>query len=683
MQSAAGSRTIWWTKLAVLCAIALPLLQHAQQLDDGPIPREALFGLPGFSKVQVNPDGTTLGYLAGRNGSLNIWIRKIGITEPIAITNVRDGIIEWWQWMPRSNSLTGEQLIYAVRSFDTGQLQLWVTTIGVGADLATDGQVELGITNQLNEPLTPAPPTTARFLKSSPSQPDEILAMVNQRDSRMFDVWRINTRTGEHRVIYENANNTLDFVADENLNIRAITRATRNGGIHADMRDAVDQPWYELARWDSAEATNSKPLGFSTDGRTLFVADSRYSETSHLYALTTDDAGMTSYVPIASDQQGELVEVLYHPQTGLPQAVAFEDQQLEWFLLDNALIEHWQVLRNLGNGQFRITSRDANDLVWIIEVIEDDKPASYYLYNCFRKRATRIYSSRPNLLTYQLRPMQVVEIPSRVGDDLTAFITRADPVRGKLPPMVVLVESDPAARPHWAFDPMHQWLSSRGYTVMSVATHGAHGFGRSFAAAGHQEWARLRQDDLIDAVNWAVERKMCDPDRVALLGEGYGGFAALVGLSFTPEFFATGISINGPTNLRVWIENLPESMHAQLPLIEARVGPLDRDMFLESISPLSRIENVVHPLLLIQNKTRDDSGRVNLYSAIAAAMRRQNVPVSHVVFNDDVPNAKRPKNAIATIAIIERFLAEHLGGMAVPIDQEVFRSSADLRAPTP
>ena len=211
---------------------------------------------------------------------------------------------------------------------------------------------------------------------------------------------------------------------------------------------------------------------------------------------------------------------------------------------------------------------------------------------------------------------------------------------------------------------MHQLMANRGYAVLSVNFRGSTGFGKSFVNAGDKQWAAKMHDDLIDAVNWAIEEKVAQKDKIAIMGGSYGGYATLVGLTFTPEVFACGVDIVGPSNLVTLLQNPPPYWMPMMPIMKTRVGDFSTDegrKFLESRSPLFFVGNIRRPLLIGQGQ-HDPRVKRSESDQIADAMKAKDIPVTYLLFQDEGHGFKRPPNRFAFFAVAEAFLAEHLGG---------------------
>jgi dipeptidyl aminopeptidase/acylaminoacyl peptidase len=228
-------------------------------------------------------------------------------------------------------------------------------------------------------------------------------------------------------------------------------------------------------------------------------------------------------------------------------------------------------------------------------------------------------------------------------------------------PLVLNVHGGPWGRDNWGFDPQAQWLANRGYAVLEVNFRGSAGFGKKFLHAGDREWAGKMHDDLIDAVNWAIHEGIADPKRVAIFGGSYGGYAALVGATFTPDVFACAVDIVGPSNLLTLLKSIPPYWEPMRKLFSVRVGDVDKDQeFLKSRSPLFKADQIKIPLLIAQG-ANDPRVKQAESEQIVAAIRKRGTPVEYLLFPDEGHGFARPANRLKFYAAAEAFLAKYLG----------------------
>ncbi len=246
--------------------------------------------------------------------------------------------------------------------------------------------------------------------------------------------------------------------------------------------------------------------------------------------------------------------------------------------------------------------------------------------------------------------------------------------------MVVWVHGGPWWRDRWGFDPIHQWLANRGYAVLSVNFRGSTGFGKKFVNAANREWGGKMHEDLLDAVKWAVKKKIADPDRVAIMGGSYGGYATLVGLTLTPDTFACGVDIVGPSNLITFMEAIPENRTSTIDMWAARVGDHRTEegrTFLWERSPIAFADRITRPLL-IAHGVNDPRVTKAESDQIVAVLQENGVPVTYVVYPDEGHGFAQPENRLAFYAVAEQFLAEHLGGRAEPVGDAFAGSSITI-----
>jgi dipeptidyl aminopeptidase/acylaminoacyl peptidase len=313
----------------------------------------------------------------------------------------------------------------------------------------------------------------------------------------------------------------------------------------------------------------------------------------------------------------------------------------------------------------------------------DDGPVRFYHYDRKQRASRFLFTSRSDLQGLPLVRMHPVVIKSRDGLDLVSYLSlppnteTGGGLRPRRPvPLVLEVHGGPWARDAWGFNPEHQLWANRGYAVLSVNYRGSTGFGKQFVNAGNLQLGAKMQDDLVDAVRWAIEEKIADPKRVAITGFSYGGYAALMGLAMTPDLYACGVDIVGPSNLLTLLRSIPPYWQPVIEMFKVRVGDYSTDAgrrFLEERSPLTYADRMRRPLLIGQG-ANDPRVKQTESTQIVAALEQKKIPVTYVLFPDEGHGFARPPNRLAFYAVAEAFLAEHLGGRYQPING-AFRQS--------
>jgi dipeptidyl aminopeptidase/acylaminoacyl peptidase len=369
---------------------------------------------------------------------------------------------------------------------------------------------------------------------------------------------------------------------------------------------------------------------------------------------------------VAEDPQYDVGGVMSHPRTHQLEAVAFTRARREWQVIDPSLQADFEALRTLRDGDFAVISRDREDRTWIVASVLDNGPSFYYAYDRATRRAELLFSDRPALEQYELARMQPIAYPARDSLTIHGYLTLPIGIPPRNLPAVLLVHGGPWGRDVWGLSSLAQLLANRGYAVLQVNFRGSAGYGKAFINAGDREWAGTMHDDLIDGKQWVVSQGYADPEKVAIMGGSYGGYATLVGLTFTPEEFVCGVDIVGPSSLVTLLQNPPPYWTPMLPLLFRRVGNPDTEKeFLESRSPLFKAERIVRPLLILQG-ANDPRVKQQESDQIVAAMRKNSQPVEYVVFPDEGHGFARPENNLKFVAAAEEFLARYLGGRAEP-----------------
>ena len=603
------------------------------------IPREVLFGNPERTQPRISPDGKLLAYLAPLNGVLNVWMGPVGGEDFEAVTNDKKRGIRVYSWAE-----DGRHLIYLQDKDGDENWRLYAIEPGSAARSARD--------------LTPLDGVQARLLEESKRFPEEILVELNKRDPRLHDVHRLNLTTGELELVAQNPGNVAGWVADENLTVRAALAATPEGGFDLLFRKREEDGWRKLLSWGPEDALSSGPVGLSGDGTRMFLRDSRRANAARLIEL---DLSAERIDVLAEDPQYDVAGVLMHPDTREPQAVAFMRARTEWTVLDEDVHEDFAAIKELYPADFAIVSRDRADENWLVGFNVDDGPVSYYAYDRCTRDGTHLFDDRPNLNRYTLSSMRPISFTSRDGLEIHGYLT-LPPEESESLPMVLNVHGGPWARDAWGYHPEAQWLANRGYACLQVNFRGSTGYGKKFLNAGNKEWGARMHDDLVDAVHWAVEKGIADPEKVAIYGGSYGGYAALVGATFTPDLFRCAVDVVGPSSLITLIRTIPPYWSTLLATFHERVGnPDTEEEFLNSRSPLFYVDRIKIPLLIAQG-ANDPRVKQAEAEQIVAALREKGIDYEYLLFEDEGHGFARPENRLKFYAAAERFLAEHLGG---------------------
>jgi dipeptidyl aminopeptidase/acylaminoacyl peptidase len=624
------------------------------------IPRELLFGNPDVMQVNLSPNGQWISYIAPDEGVLNIWVAPLGkLEEAKAVTRDRKRGIRAHGWTVDSGSLCYAQ---DLEGDENWHIHLVPAQGGEDRD------------------LTPFPKTSAQILKGSFDHPDKLLVGLNNRDERFHDVHLLDLPTGKLTEVFRNDKGYAEFTADFDLNVRMTGRFNPDGGFTYFAKDPSGE-MKEFMTMPSDDTIGTGPVGFTKEGKILFFQDNAGRDTVALYRY---DLSKGTREMVIADERADVSRVLTNHLTGELEAVAFYYERQTWKVLEPKLKPDFEFLEKQVRGDFEIMSRTKDDQKWVVVEWQDDGPSSFFLYDRPAKSLKLLMVSRKALMGKPLAKMRPVVLSSRDGFKMVSYLTLPGEIKadrpGKPLPLVLFVHGGPQARDSWGFNPYHQLLSDRGYAVLSVNYRGSTGFGKNFVNAGKLEWGRKMHEDLIDAVEWAIREKIADPRKIAIMGGSYGGYATLAGLTFTPDLFACGVDIVGPSNLNTLLSSIPPYWTAFLDSMYQGIGDPrtpEGKKLLEDRSPLNHVEKIKKPLLIAQG-ANDPRVKQAESDQIVKAMKEKGIPVTYVLYPDEGHGFARPQNNLAFMAVTEAFLKQHLGGEAEPVGKAFEGSSITI-----
>lgn len=626
------------------------------------IPRQVLFGNPDKSLVRLSPDGEHISYIApDKTGVLNIWLAKSGtpLTATL-ITEDQNRGIRSYRWC-----YDNKHILYAQDEKGDENFRIY----------------SYNIESKKTKLLTPKNGVRASITGTSIIKPNEILISTNERDKQFFDIYKYDLETKKKELVFKNEKFS-GFVIDKSLNIRI--GVFQNADAEEEYFLLKDGKHQHLMTVSSEDTSNTGILGFDKSQSNIYMLDSRNRNTA---ALTRLDLNNMNSEIIAENDKADIGIFAIHPTELNIQGISYEYEKTHYKILDYSIKEDIKYLESITSGEVNIISRTIDDKSWLVAYQSDTYPIKYYKYDRHNKKAEYLFNNKEILTSYNLAPMHPVIIKSRDGLDLVSYLTVPNEERdsGKLNtikplPMVLLVHGGPWARDSFGLNAQHQWLANRGYAVLSVNFRGSTGFGKNFANAGNMEWGKKMHDDLIDSVNWAIENKIADHKKIAIMGGSYGGYATLVGLTKTPDTFACGIDIVGPSSIMTLINSVPPYWKPILNDFKNRIGNWDTKEQIEElnkISPLHHVDNITKPLLIAQG-AHDPRVKQSESDQIVHAMQKKSIPVIYALYHDEGHGFAKPENRLSFYAIAESFLAKNLGGKKESIGRDLDGSNFDL-----
>ena len=652
-----------------LCIILYNVInsEEKKMIEDKLISREILFGNPDHIATRISNDGENISFLAPKDGVLNVWVASASSPyKAKVVTDEKERGIRRYFW-----AKDNDHIIYAQDKKGDENWRLY--SVNIKSLKQTD--------------LTPKEGVRASVLKLSSNFPSKILINLNDRVPEYFDIYKVDINTGNRELIYANTENYSHFIADDDFNIRVGYKMLPSGESEIYLFENGDISKPKLFQKISVEdMLTTNPLHISSDGTKLFMIDSTDRNSSALIEVDLENLNRKI---IHSDARADIDDYLVDTKTKMVQGVAVEYLRKEWTILDKKISADIDYLSTLEEGDVEVVSRSYEDDKWIVAFSNSDSTHKYYLYDKVNKQAKFLFVSNSKQENLPFAKMYPVNIKSRDGLDLVSYLTLPrwlDNGHG-IPlhtiPLVLNVHGGPNARDSWGFSSTEQWLANRGYAVLNVNYRGSTGLGKDFINAGDGQWARKMQDDLADAVNWAIEQKITDKDKIVIMGGSYGGYATLVGMSMTPDMYVAGIDIVGPSNLETLLTSIPPYWKPHIAhltkIIGASAETKEGRKFLAERSPLTYAQDIKKPLLIVQG-ANDPRVKQAESDQIVEAMKKHNIPVVYLLYHDEGHGLARPENRLSMYANAEIFLANFAGGRYLPHDNKFPGSSIEVKA---
>ena len=617
--------------------------------DNPIIDREIFFGNPEISGAQLSPDGQYMSFIKPYEEVRNIWIKKTN--EPFdaarPLTADTERPIPGYFWTHDSKYILfvqdkGGNENYHVYALDPA------------------GAIPEGAKVPEARNLTDVDGVRAFIYAVPESNPDLIYIGLNDRDASWHDLYSVKISTGERTLMKENTEKISGWVFDQKDQLRLATRSTDDGGTEIlRVGDTVFTSIYKCSNEETCY-----PTSFHKDNKNVYLVTNKGDQ--DLTSLMLWDPGTGIINKVESDPENEVdfgnamfsdvtKEMIATIYVGAKPRVYFKDKSYE--------ADYKYLKEQLKGAEVNFGSSTKDEQLWLISANSDVDPGATYLYDRSTRKLTFQYRPRPKLPVDQLVPMKPVTYASKDGMMIPAYLTLPKGESKNLP-VIIMPHGGPWARDYWGYNPYAQFWANRGYAVLQSNFRSSTGYGKKFLNAGNGEWGEAMQDDLTAGVEYLIKEGIADPKRVGILGGSYGGYATLAGLTFTPDVYAAGVSIVGPSNLLTLLESIPPYWEAIRKLFHIRMGDPNTEegkAKLMKQSPLFSADKIKVPLMVVQG-ANDPRVKKAESDQIVVAMRELGLPVEYICAPDEGHGFRRPENNMAFMAAAEKFLAKHLGG---------------------
>ena len=607
------------------------------------IPIEALYESPLIQWGGISPDGRWLSYIKPWHGHMNVFVRPVGSQKERAITrdSVRSISSYWW-------SADGKRILWIQDRGGDENYHLYVANINDTSSRVLD--------------LTPFKNVEVELLSLPPRTPDIVILTMNNRNPELADAYRVNLATGALELAATNPGNFVGYTADLRNQVRAATAIDSAGHYSLWARDSERTAWRMVKSYPVEDRIS--PRGFSSDGRLYAISN----EGSDLGRVVLIDLVSGRETVVDSDPlgQSDIYQALFDDLTGELLMTSYIGDTARLYAKTPDMQRLLDATRRAGGGVVEMGNGTLDRSRWVVTLHTPTRPAVTYIYSKSTGRLEKFYASRPWLAKYQFAPMKPLAFTARDGTPLSGYITLP---LGKTPrnlPLVVLVHGGPwGDRDKWEFRSDVQMLANRGYAVLNVNYRGTTGLGKRFARGAKKQFAGAMHTDLLDGVEYLSKLGLIDTARVAIMGGSYGGYATLVGLTFTPDKFACGVDYAGTSNLVTLLESFPPSWKPFLPrswypfVGDPRDSADRSDMIARS--PLFRADSARAPLLIFQG-ANDPRVTKTQADQIATAWRRRGIPVTYLLASNEGHGFGEAITALAVNRATEQFLGNCLGG---------------------
>jgi len=598
------------------------------------IPLRDFFKNPEKTAYQISPDGNWISYLAPYERRLNVFImpRTDGEAKRITSETARDMAGYFWK--------SNDRIIYLKDK--AGDENFHLLSVDLNGENLKD--------------LTPFDSITVQVVDELEEQPDEMLIGLNQRNKEIFDVYRINVKTGEMKLAAENPGNITGWVTDHDGNIRV---AVTNDGVNTSLlyRENEKDTFKTILTTNFKESIN--PLFFTFDNKYLYAASNLNRDKSAI--VKYDIANGKEMETIFEHPEVDITDLNFSKKRKVLTSINYTTWKRQRKFLDQHTEDIFTSLQSkLPNYEIVLTSENKNEDIYTVRTYSDRSLGACYIYEVNGDKLTKLADISPWLNENDLCEMKPISYTSRDGLTINGYLTLPKGKDPKNLPVIINPHGGPWHRDLWGYNPEVQLFANRGYAVLQVNFRGSTGYGRKFWEASFKQWGKRMQDDVSDGVKWIEAQGIADPKRIAIYGGSYGGYCCLAGMAFTPDLYACGIDYVGVSNLFTFMKTIPPYWKPFLEMMYEQVGDPDKDKdLLMAASPVFHVDQIKSPLLVIQG-AKDPRVNINESNQIVEALKKRGIDVPYLVKENEGHGFHNEENRFEAYEAMENFLQKHL-----------------------
>lgn len=605
------------------------------------IPLEDFFRNSERTGYQLSPDGSYISYMAPYKDRLNVFVRRVDETDEhaIRITNETERSVAGYMWADN------QRLLYMKDTAGDENYQLY----GVHRDGSDDRAYTAfdGVRTSLIDDLE--------------EQPGVVMIGMNKRNPEVFDPYRLNIETGELTLLAENPGNIQGWMTDHDGRLRVATAIVDGVNTQILYRDTEDEPFKPVLTTNFRDVVSF--MEFTPDNKEVYAATNLHRDKTILVRM--NPATCEELEVLYENERYDIASISYSRKRKKLLSVyctGHKEPVRHYFDAEEEQLRQ-RIKAHFPNQRYGIADTDKAEANYLIYVGGDRTRGSYWHYNALTDEAKKIADLAPWIKSDEMNAMHPVCYTTRDGLQIEAYLTLPDgltPDTAKHLPIVVNPHGGPWARDCWGYSSEVQFLSNRGYAVFQMNFRGSTGYGRHFLEASYKQWGLKMQDDITDGVKWLIEQGIANPNRIAIYGGSYGGYATLAGLTFTPDLYACGIDYVGVSNLFTFMQTIPPYWRPMLEMMYEQVGHPEHDADqLAATSPALHADKIKVPLFVAQGA---NDPRVNKAESnqMVEALRQRGVVVEYMVKDNEGHGFHNQENRFDFYRAMERFLKAHL-----------------------
>ncbi|MBB13978.1 S9 family peptidase [Candidatus Poribacteria bacterium] len=596
---------------------------------------EDFFRNPEKSSFKISPNGNHIAYMKPWKTRMNVYVLDIKTNDETQLTSSEERGIYGFAW------LTDERIGYIKDDGGDENVHCYVVNI--------DGSNE--------RDLTPFENVQARIINDLEDDPNHIMIGLNKRNPKIHDPYRVNVNDGKMEMITENPGNISEWMTDHNGKLRV---AITSDGVNTSLlyRDSESDNFKLILTTDFKVSVS--PLFFTFDNKNLYVASNRGRDKAAIFEFNIDKAKEDEL--IFEHDQVDVSDLIYSKKRKVLTGVNYTIAKNDMVFFDDWREDIQQKLESqLPGYEVGITSFSKDETKAIVVTYSDRCRGTYYYYDVIKNKLTDLGKISPWLNEDHMAEMKPIEYRSRDGLTIHGYLTLPKGSDGKNLPVVVNPHGGPWARDSWEYKSEVQFLANRGFAVFQMNFRGSTGYGRDFWEISFKEWGKSMQDDITDGVNWLIDEAIADPERIAIYGASYGGYATLAGLTFTPDLYACGVDYVGVSSLFTFMESMPPYWELYRNMLYEMVGHPEKDKdLLASSSPLLHIDKIKVPLFIAQG-ANDPRVKKSESDQVVEALKSVGIDVPYMVKDNEGHGFYNQENEFDFYREMEKFLKKHIG----------------------